>query len=240
LPLAASIAIASVIAATAATTYAALSAQSQLFGPTLIAGNDPNEVALTYDDGPSDTATLALLDILARYNARATFFVIGRFVRQSPGIVRAVQAAGHLIGNHTETHPWLTLLPAKSIHQEFADCNAALEDTLGASVRYVRFPHGARRPAVLRIARDLGLTPVQWNVMAHDWKPIGVAGILSRVDAGLARAARRHTGANICMHDGHQAHSATPRPDTLTATDRLLTRFAEEKKRLVTVDAWDK
>ena len=74
-------------------TYAALSPGSQLFGPTIVAGNDPTEAALTYDDGPNDVATDALLDLLARHNARATFFMIGSFVRQRPEIVRRVHAA---------------------------------------------------------------------------------------------------------------------------------------------------
>src|ERR1700734_3233554 len=76
--------------------YAALSAQSQLFGKPLIAGPNPNEIALTYDDGPNDIVTERLLDLLAAHNVRATFFLIGRYARQRPQIVRAVAAAGHL------------------------------------------------------------------------------------------------------------------------------------------------
>src|SRR5579875_2265879 len=75
---------------------AALRPASQLFGPTLIAGHDPAEVALTYDDGPNDAATGELLGVLARHNASATFFMIGRFVQQRPEIAREVLAAGHV------------------------------------------------------------------------------------------------------------------------------------------------
>ncbi len=229
-------------AATAATasvlTYSAYSAQSQLFGATLIAGNDPGEVALTYDDGPNDTATLALLEVLARHNARATFFVIGKFARKHPGIVRAVHAAGHLIGNHTETHPWLTMLPTMEIHKELHNCNHVLEDILGAPIRYVRFPHGARRPATLRIARELGLKPVQWNAMGNDWQLPTPEAILARLNHGLTRASRRHQGANILLHDGHDQAMSANRIPTVQATDQLLLRFAREGKRTVTVDAW--
>jgi len=226
-------------AATAATlTYAAYSAQSQLFGRTLIAGNDPNEVALTYDDGPNDAATLPLLDILARHNARATFFMIGSFVRQHPEIVRQVHAAGHLIGNHTNTHPWLTMLPAKQIREELRTCNEALEDTLGAPIRYVRFPHGARRPATLRIAAELNLTPVQWNAMGNDWRLPTAEAILTRLNSDLNRARRRHQGANILLHDGHDRTMSANRTPTLQATDQLLKRFTLEGKRTITVDAW--
>jgi len=226
-------------AATAATlTHAAYSAQSQLFGHTLISANDPNEVALTYDDGPNDAATLLLLEILARHNARATFFMIGRFVRQHPEIVRAVHAAGHLIGNHTYTHPWLTMLPAKQIREELRTCNEALEDVLGAPIRYVRFPHGARRLATLRIAAELNLTPVQWNAMGHDWDLPTAEAILSRLNPDLNRAQRRHKGANILLHDGHDRAMSANRTPTLQATDQLLNRLAHQGARTVTVDAW--
>ena len=103
------IAAASVLAAATAatTTYAALSAQSQLFGKILIADSDPTQIALTFDDGPNDIATERLLEVLARHEVRATFFMIDRFVHQRPSIARAVAAADHLVGNHTMNHPWL-------------------------------------------------------------------------------------------------------------------------------------
>jgi peptidoglycan/xylan/chitin deacetylase (PgdA/CDA1 family) len=219
-------------------TYAALSPGSQLFGPTLIAGNDPSEAALTYDDGPNPNATPELLDILARHGARATFFFLGSFVRQQPELVRRVHAAGHLIGNHTQTHPWLYRQPERIIREELYACNAALEDALGVTVRYFRPPYGSRRTAVLRIARELGLTTVQWNCMGHDWEPIGVDGILARIDRGLVLAQRRRTGANILLHDGHNVGLGADRADTLRVTDILIGRFQRDGVSCVTVDAW--
>src|ERR1700727_2731172 len=130
-------------------TYAALSAQSQLFGKVLIAPRNPNEIALTYDDGPNDIVTERLLDLLAHHNIRATFFLIGNSARQRPQIVRAIAASGHLIGNHSMTHPWLAWQSPARIREELADCKAILEDTLGDPIRYFRAPHGARRPAAL-------------------------------------------------------------------------------------------
>jgi peptidoglycan-N-acetylglucosamine deacetylase len=217
---------------------ASLRPGSQLFGSTLVAGRSPQEVALTYDDGPNDAATGELLDLLARHNARATFFMIGRFVRQRPEIVRAVQAAGHLIGNHTETHPWLAWQSARVIREELRTCNEALEDALGAPVRYFRPPHGARRPAVMRIARELGLRTVQWNVMGFDWELIGADGIIRHVDKGLTRTQRRGVGANILLHDGYDQAMGTDRSATVKATGILLERFSREGKQIVTVDAW--
>jgi peptidoglycan/xylan/chitin deacetylase (PgdA/CDA1 family) len=220
-------------------TYAALSAGSQLFGKTLITGNDPTEAALTYDDGPNDNATAALLDLLAAHNVSATFFMLGKFVRQRPELARRVHAAGHLIGNHTETHPWLHYQPERVIREELRACNQALEDTLGVPVRYFRPPHGARRPAVLRIATELGLTTVQWNVMAKDWLPIGTEGILANIDRGVARACSRGRGANILLHDGSDRAMSADRSATVAATATLLASWAQNGTRTVTIDVWD-
>jgi peptidoglycan/xylan/chitin deacetylase (PgdA/CDA1 family) len=227
---------AAIAAATLAT--AALSPQSQLFGPTLIASNDPREVALTYDDGPNDACTGALLDLLARYDAKATFFMIGRFVLQRPDIVRQIHAAGHLIGNHTMTHPWLAWQTAARIREELRGCNEALEDTLGAPVHYFRPPHGARRPVVLHTATELGLTTVQWNAMGYDWQPTTAERIVASVDRGLTRARTHGTGANILLHDGFDQAMGADRNATIAATELLLQRFRQESSRIVTVDAW--
>lgn len=212
------------VAAAGGLTYAALSAGSQIFGRTLIAGRDPNEVALTFDDGPNDAATETLLDLLARHNARATFFMIGRFVHQRKELARRVHAAGHLLGNHTETHPWLVMQSGSRIQTELRACNEALEDAIGAPVRYFRPPHGARRPIVIRAALELGLKTVQWNIIAQDWKPIGASAILANVDRGFARCRRQGVGANIVLHDGSHHAIGADRRDTLRVTEELLAR----------------
>ena len=216
----------------------ALRPGSQLFGRTLIAGNNPKEFALTYDDGPNDRSTEPLLDLLARHNARATFFMIGRFVRQRPDIARQVQAAGHLIGNHTDTHPWLAWQTAARIREELRACNQALEDALGSPVRYFRPPHGARRPYVLRQAAELGLTTVQWNAMGMDWQPIPAQQIVTNLDRGIARAKRQGQGSNILLHDGFDQSMGADRSQTVRATDLLLQRLNQTNGRTVTVDAW--
>ncbi len=230
---------AAVLTATAGTlTYAALSAESQLFGPTLIAPAKPNEIALTYDDGPNPAATPHLLEVLARHQVYATFFLIGNFVRQCPALVREIAAAGHLIGNHTMTHPWLPFHSAARIRQELTDCNAALEDSLGAPVRYLRPPHGARRPFVLRTARELNLIPVQWNIITDDWKPIDAATIASRVTAGVTRNQRRNRASNIVLHDGGSLALGAPRTPTVEATNQLLAHYKNNAAKFVTIESW--
>jgi peptidoglycan-N-acetylglucosamine deacetylase len=220
-------------------TYAALSAESQLFGKTLIAGNNPNEIALTFDDGPNDVVTERLLDVLAQHSVRASFFLIGRYVRERPQITRAIVASGHLIGNHTMTHPWLAWQSSARIRQELTDCNSILEDTLGIPVRYFRPPHGARRPAVFTIARELGLTAVQWNIIPKDWQPVGAEEIAARTVRGITRNQQQRRASNIVLHDGGQAGLGQPRLPTVEATDLLLRNYSPQSgTTFVTVDAW--
>jgi peptidoglycan/xylan/chitin deacetylase (PgdA/CDA1 family) len=225
-------------AAGALITHAAFGPESQLFGSTIIAGHNEAEIALTYDDGPNPAATPQLLEVLGRYNARATFFVIGGHARRFPELVRAVHAAGHLLGNHTMTHPWLAWQPARKISEELSGCSKLLEDLTGERVRFLRPPHGARRPAVMRIAKSLGMQTVQWNVMGFDWRPIGAEEILKHIDKGLRRAGRRHRGGNILLHDGHQTEIGVNRSGTIATTAALLERYQGTATRFVTVDAW--
>ncbi|HLI76906.1 MAG TPA: polysaccharide deacetylase family protein [Acidobacteriaceae bacterium] len=215
-----------------------LQPESQIFGPTLISGGDPNEWALTYDDGPNPRSTPELLDVLARFSAHATFFMVGKFIRQQPQLVRRVHAAGHLIGNHTMSHPFLATKPMNFVQREIRDCTALLEDTLGAPVRYFRAPYGARRPAILRFVRAQGLTPVQWNVQGNDWEPIGPGGILANIERGLLRARTKSRGANILLHDGFDEQQGYDRTDTVRATELLLQQAQRQAVRLVTVDTW--
>lgn len=217
--------------------YASVWPTSQFFGRTLIAGSDPNELALTFDDGPNDAATPKLLDVLARHGVRATFFIIGSFARQRPEIVRRVASEGHLIGNHTMSHPKLALEPARKVRQELADCTAVLEDLTGSPIRYFRPPFGSRRPIVLQLARELGLIPVTWNVTCHDWEPIGNEGILRRLLAGVARNHARGRGSNILLHDGSHRAMGMYRMDTVHAVERLLgSRMLQS--RWVTLESW--
>ncbi|MDE1176936.1 MAG: polysaccharide deacetylase family protein [Edaphobacter sp.] len=224
------------MAAAGTVAWAALSPGSQIFGPTLIAPRNAAEIALTYDDGPNPAATPALLEVLAKYNVRATFFLIGGFVRQCPQIVREMHAAGHLLGNHTMTHPWLPWQSAARIREELHGTSAVLEDVLGEPVRFFRAPHGARRPVVLATAREMGMTPVQWNLICGDWMQIGADKLHQRIERGVARNRSRGFASNIVLHDGGQQGLGQDRMQTVQATERFLAKH--QKTSFVTVDAW--
>ena len=219
--------------------YAGMWPTSQIFGRTILAGRDPSEYALTYDDGPNDACTEQLLQVLADYNVRATFFLIGRFVRQRRDLSRRIHAAGHLIGNHTMTHPKLLYCSPARVRQELASTSALIEDTIGAAVHYFRPPHGARRPDVLGTGRQLGLTPVMWNIGSYDWRTTSPETILANLEKGIRRNRARGRGSNLLLHDGGQAGIGQDRRATVAATAGLLAQAKEQQIRFVTVDAWN-
>ncbi len=212
--------------------YQSMAPTGQWYGRTFTGlPSASKQIALTYDDGPNDPHTLRLLDVLAKHEVHATFFLIGRYVKQRPDIVRAIAQAGHVIGNHTFTHPLLIFKSAADTRQELADCRAALQDAVGAHSNLFRPPFGGRRPATLRVVRELGLEPVMWNITGYDWNA-PPAEIIER------KVSRRVHGGNvILLHDGGHKAMGADRSQTVLATDRLLTRYKAEGFEFTTIPA---
>jgi len=218
--------------------YAALYPTSQLFGRVIVAGDDPAEIALTYDDGPNPAATPKLLETLAREDVKATFFLIGEWVRREPALVREIAAAGHTIGNHTMTHPWLSYQGAARVRAEMHDANAVIEDTIGAKISLFRPPHGARKPVVFEVARELGLATVNWNIITHDWRPQPAERIVERVRAGVKRNQARGHGSNVLLHDGGLGQPRMPRMPSVLATEAIIAEAKAKGMRFVTPQVW--
>jgi peptidoglycan-N-acetylglucosamine deacetylase len=210
------------LAAAGVASYGAIAPESQLFGKTLHRLGDPRQLALTYDDGPNDPHTLNLLDVLAKHDVKATFFLIGKHIAAKPEIARRIAAAGHTIGNHTHTHPNLLFRGEERIRRELSDCEKALTDTVGEHSKLFRPPFGARRPRVLKVARDMGMTPVMWSVTCYDWNPTSA----ERVER---HAARQISGGDIILlHDGGHVAIGADRAHTVAATAALITRYQGE------------
>ena len=187
------------------------------------------QIALTYDDGPNDPHTLKLLEILAKHSVHASFFMIGRYVRQRPDIVREVARAGHVIGNHTLTHPLLIFESAAQTRSELEACRTALTDAIGEHSNLFRPPFGGRRPATLRIARTLGLQTIMWNVTGYDWNAPPAAEIEKRVSRQI------RGGDVVLLHDGGHKAMGADRSQTLLATDSLIQRYKDQGYEFVTV-----
>ena len=217
--------------------YASLWPSSRIFGEALIAPARPDELALTFDDGPNATWTPRLLEVLARHEVRATFFLLGSRAEAQPELVRRIAAAGHLIGNHSWSHPNLSRSSSSRIREELQRTQETLEQRTGAPVRYFRPPFGARRPAVFRIAREMGLTPVLWNVMTSDWSEPSAERIAKHVTKAIKGQRRRGRAANIVLHDGGHRDPNANREPSVTAAGMLIERY-KATHRFVTVDAW--
>jgi peptidoglycan/xylan/chitin deacetylase (PgdA/CDA1 family) len=221
--------------------YAAISPWSQIFGHTLTAPpnspGQPGELALTFDDGPNPACTPSLLDILAQHEVRATFFLIGSFAQQQPGLVRRTLAAGHLIGNHSWSHPNLALTSTRKVEEELTRTRDILEQITGAPIHCFRPPYGARRPRVLRIARQLGMEPVTWNAMTTDWSEPSADKIARRLIHKIDRLHQKGRAANIVLHDGGHRGMGADRNPSINAAALLLARY-KATHRFVTLDEW--
>jgi peptidoglycan-N-acetylglucosamine deacetylase len=216
--------------ATSVAGYQSMAPTGQWYGRTFT-GLKPGarQLGLTYDDGPNDPHTLRLLEVLARHNVKATFFVIGRYLKQRPDIARELVRAGHIVGNHTFSHPNLIFASARQTAMQLRDCEQALTDAVGEHSRLFRPPFGGRRPATLKIARALGLEPVMWNVTGWDWK--------GKPSEYLERKVIQQIrgGDVVLLHDGSHAAFGADRSQTVVATERLITRYKSEGYEFVTI-----
>jgi peptidoglycan-N-acetylglucosamine deacetylase len=217
--------------------YATFWPTSQIFGPTLTAPRKPGEIALTFDDGPNPAFTPRLLEILDQHNVKATFFMVGQYASQQSALTQLIASSGHLIGNHTWSHPNLARTTPYKVREELRTTSDALEQIIGKPIRYFRPPFGARRPDVLRTARELGLIPVTWNAMTNDWAEPSADRIAATLSAKVDKLYSRGSAANIVLHDGGHLEPTANREPSITAAGQLLERYAKTHK-FVTVEEW--
>jgi peptidoglycan/xylan/chitin deacetylase (PgdA/CDA1 family) len=127
-------------------------------------------VALTFDDGPHPEGTPAVLDVLARAGARATFFVVGEQVRARPALVAEIASAGHVVALHGDRHRLQTRLTGAELQDDLARGLAAIHDASGIRPALHRPPFGIYSPAGLRTTRAAGLSPLLWSRAGKDWR----------------------------------------------------------------------
>lgn len=177
------------------------------------------EVALTFDDGPSPKYTPLLLDGLKERNVRATFFLLGKNVKENQELVQRMQAEGHLLGNHTYNHVQLNKIPETTARQEILKTNNEIYEATGKYPEYMRPPYGAWKK---NMELCVEMLPVFWDIDTLDWKSQNVDAILK------AAGEEPEDGSIILMHDEYQT--------SVEAALLLIDRLKEKGYEFVTVD----
>ncbi|MFJ6572453.1 polysaccharide deacetylase family protein [Streptomyces sp. NPDC091292] len=160
-------------------------------------------MVLTFDDGPDADYTPHILKTLRRYKVRAMFFVCGEQVGMNDDLLREMADEGHVIGNHTWTHPLLTTLSRSSIRSEISRTSDIVEKTIGERPLWFRAPYGAWNRNVFQIGADLGMEPLAWTVDTVDWETPGTAAITRAVVQGAG------PGVIVLSHDAGGNRSQT-------------------------------
>jgi peptidoglycan/xylan/chitin deacetylase (PgdA/CDA1 family) len=209
-------------------TYGVRGRSARLFGASVWRGvRDRAAIALTFDDGPSES-TPELLGVLERRGVRATFFQCGVHVRRLPGITREMAGAGHEVGNHSDTHRMLCFRSARQIRDELSRAQEAIFEASGARPTLFRAPYGVRWFGLRAAQRQLGLLGVMWTALGKDWKLPAAA-----VAARLAAAARN--GAIFCLHDGRGADSKPDVSASIEAVRQLVPALQDRGYHFETV-----
>lgn len=177
------------------------------------------EVALTFDDGPSPKYTPLLLDGLKERNVQATFFLLGKNVKENQELVQRMQAEGHLLGNHTYNHVQLNKIPETTARQEILKTNNEIYEATGKYPEYMRPPYGAWKK---NMELCVEMLPVFWDIDTLDWKSQNVDAILK------AAGEEPEDGSIILMHDEYQT--------SVEAALLLIDRLKEKGYEFVTVD----
>ena len=162
-------------------------------GPAM---EDKPSVAITFDDGPHPEGTPKILEVLAEFDAKATFFLVGEQVEKRPALARQIVTMGHTVGLHGYVHRPHPTRKSRAMYQDFEHGIAAIADATGVEPRMHRPPYGIYSPASLRMARERGLQPLLWSKWGKDWRKVATPEqIAYRVTDGL------QAGDVILLHD---------------------------------------
>lgn len=180
--------------------YACSVPSSQVFGRALVRGPaDGNQIALTFDDGPTAPSTEQILDILRDRQIPAAFFVCGRNAERHPELLRRISAEGHAIGNHTYSHLFPYLRTSAQMAQEIDRAQQVIEKITGQQPLLFRPPYGARWFGLYPVLRERGLKVVQWSDTGYDWK---------EDEDSIVRLSleKLRPGSIILLHDGLEGY----------------------------------
>jgi peptidoglycan-N-acetylglucosamine deacetylase len=203
---------------------AKLSPEQMKAGYLALLKGDPTEktIALTFDDGPHGPVTDRLLDVLKQYHVPCTFFVVGKMAAKYPELIRRESWDGHLVENHTFTHPCLEGLTTGQVMDEYQKCNDIVKKLTGRTPKYCRPPGGDFNDSVLKAATDLNLITTLWTDDPGDYQRLPVPTIIQKV---LTTA---HPGGIILLHDGI--------PETIEALPTIIDTLRSRGYRFVSVN----
>jgi len=171
--------------------------------PMFYLHDGPGVIALTIDDGPSPVYTPQILRLLRRYRITASFSMIGINVDAYPGVARDVAEAGHMIVNHTWTHPDLAFLSPVAVRDQIDYATDAIHRATGRTPQMFRAPYGAWSPVVLEWCEQTRMTPLDWSVDPRDWSRPGTGAIIRNIMRNT------RSGSIILEHDGGGNRSQT-------------------------------
>jgi peptidoglycan/xylan/chitin deacetylase (PgdA/CDA1 family) len=186
-----------------------------------------SKIALTFDDGPDNIYTPAILDVLRKYHVKATFFVLGVRAQENPAIVKRIVNEGHVIGNHSYDHSNPAKMTEAQFEKQFTLTQVILRKLIGYEPKLIRTPYGALEEDQLRWAAKNGLVAVNWDIDSKDWKELNASQVLANI------LEHTHKGAIILQH------SAGGENQDLSGTVKALPILIEQLKKqgfkLVTV-----
>lgn len=186
-----------------------------------------DRVLLTFDDGPNDQTTPSILDALKEQNVAAVFFVIGNNVAKHPEILQRIIDEGHVIGNHTFSHPPLfAMLSTTKVSEDIKRCSGVLAERTGIKTTLFRPPIGYTNPNIARAVKELNLRPIGWSLRSFDTVLKGAVALRKR----LLKSIR--PGMIVLLHDS-LPQTAEMLPELLTSLKEKGITFAtsEELKK---------
>jgi peptidoglycan/xylan/chitin deacetylase (PgdA/CDA1 family) len=203
--------------------FPAIRANCRWFGPVVTRFRTQKKaVWLTFDDGPHPEDTPELLKLLKKYDAQATFFVIGRQVQEYPELARAILREGHTLANHTRNHPVLffwSFLETR-LTREVDQCNQALREATGKPTRWFRAPAGMANLFLHFLLRDRGMKIIGWSARGFDGLFHNTGAMANRICKSI------QPGAIILLHEGRRDRQG--RPINLILAETVLTRLTAE------------
>lgn len=189
--------------------YGSVTIHSNFFMDVVCSVDKPKQIALTFDDGPDPENTPRMLDLLDSKGVKGTFFLLGRNVTQHEGLTKEIRDRGHIVANHTDTHPlhW-GLMSGKALEKEVVQTGIKIKKAIGLTPNFFRPPFGVINPRVVNMVKKLNLEVIGWDLRSRDGGPLKRDQIYKMVRQQL------ETSSILLFHDTN--------PETYFALERIL------------------